>query len=60
MAEVEEKTLIKIFFVIDIKAWINEGALQAGNDIMKVCVAGCFRMDVLPVFQDFLTIIGQM
>ena len=34
----------------DIRVWINEGVLQIGDDIMNVCVAGRFRMDVLPSF----------
>ncbi len=45
--------------IVDIKAWINEGALQIGDDIMKICVAGRFRTDVLPVFQELLTIIKR-
>jgi molybdopterin synthase catalytic subunit len=28
-----------------------------GDDIMNVCVAGRFRTDVLPVFQELLTTI---
>ncbi|MDD4357054.1 MAG: molybdenum cofactor biosynthesis protein MoaE [Smithellaceae bacterium] len=43
--------------VVDIRAWINEGTLKVGDDIMKVCVAGRFRSDVLPVFQELLTLI---
>jgi molybdopterin synthase catalytic subunit len=43
--------------IADIRAWINEGVLQIGDDIMKVCVAGRFRKDVLPVFQELLSII---
>jgi molybdopterin synthase catalytic subunit len=45
--------------IAEIRVWINEGALQIGDDIMKVCVAGRFRTDVLPVFQDLLTIIKR-
>jgi molybdopterin synthase catalytic subunit len=41
----------------DIKAWINEGHLKIGDDIMNVCVAGRFRKDVLPVFQELITMI---
>ncbi|HVN97126.1 MAG TPA: molybdenum cofactor biosynthesis protein MoaE [Syntrophorhabdaceae bacterium] len=41
--------------IVDIKAWINEGELKIGDDIMKLCVAGTFRTDVLPVFQELLT-----
>jgi len=43
--------------IADIRAWINEGELQVGDDIMNVCVAGRFRTDILPVFQELLTII---
>jgi len=43
--------------IADIRAWINEGHLQIGDDIMKVCVAGRFRKDVLPVFQELITMI---
>lgn len=40
-----------------IRAWINNGALKIGDDIMYVLVAGRFRTDVLPVFQELLTTI---
>jgi molybdopterin synthase catalytic subunit len=43
--------------IADIKAWINEGHLKIGDDIMNVCVAGKFRKDVLPVFQELITVI---
>jgi molybdopterin synthase catalytic subunit len=43
--------------IIDIKTWINEGHLKIGDDIMYVCVAGRFRKDVLPVFQELITTI---
>ncbi len=43
--------------IADIKAWINEGHLQVGDDIMNVSVAGRFRKDVLPVFQELITVI---
>ena len=43
--------------IADIKAWINEGHLQVGDDIMNICVAGRFRKDVLPVFQELITVI---
>jgi molybdopterin synthase catalytic subunit len=45
--------------IADIRAWINEGILQVGDDIMNVCVAGRFRTDVLPVLQELLTIIKR-
>lgn len=41
--------------IVDIKAWINEGTLYTGDDIMYVLVAGRFRTDVLPVFQELLS-----
>ena len=43
--------------IAEIKAWINEGHLHVGDDIMNVCVAGRFRKDVLPVFQELITVI---
>ncbi|KUG21457.1 molybdopterin converting factor, large subunit [hydrocarbon metagenome] len=43
--------------IVDIKVWINEGHLKIGDDIMNVCVAGRFRKDVLPVFQELITMI---
>ncbi len=43
--------------IVDIRVWINEGHLKIGDDIMYVCVAGRFRKDVLPVFQELITMI---
>lgn len=43
--------------IVDIRVWINEGHLKIGDDIMNVCVAGRFRKDVLPVFQELITTI---
>jgi len=43
--------------IVDIRVWINEGPLSIGDDIMKVCVAGRFRTDVLPVFQELISMI---
>ncbi len=43
--------------IAEIRAWVNEGTLKVGDDIMVVCVAGRFRTDVLPVFQELLTFI---
>src|SRR5512145_1169929 len=43
--------------IVDIRAWINEGTLKIGDDIMYVCVAGRFRKDILPVFQELITLI---
>lgn len=41
--------------IADIRAWINEGTLKVGDDIMVILVAGRFRTDILPVFQELLT-----
>jgi molybdopterin synthase catalytic subunit len=43
--------------VTAIRAWINYGLLNIGDDIMYVLVAGRFRTDVLPVFQELLSTI---
>lgn len=43
--------------IADIRAWINQGQLKVGDDIMYVCVAGRFRRDVLPVFQELIGLI---
>jgi len=43
--------------IVEIRAWINEGTLNVGDDIMCVCVAGRFRTDVLPVFQELISLI---
>jgi molybdopterin synthase catalytic subunit len=40
--------------IVDIKVWINQGSLSIGDDIMLVLVAGRFRTDVLPVFQELI------
>lgn len=40
-----------------VRAWINNGLLNIGDDIMVVLVAGRFRTDVLPVFQELLSTI---
>jgi molybdopterin synthase catalytic subunit len=47
--------------IVAIKAWINEGELSVGDDIMYLLVAGRFRTDVLPVLQDLLsTVKGEI
>jgi molybdopterin synthase catalytic subunit len=38
-----------------IRAWINCGMLNVGDDIMYLLVAGRFRTDVLPVLQELLS-----
>jgi len=43
--------------IAEIKVWINHGLLRVGDDIMRVLVAGRFRTDVMPVFQEFLSVI---
>jgi molybdopterin synthase catalytic subunit len=43
--------------VIEIKVWINSGNLKVGDNIMLLLVAGRFRTDVLPVFEEFLSVI---
>ncbi|MCI0469915.1 MAG: molybdenum cofactor biosynthesis protein MoaE [Nitrospirae bacterium] len=41
--------------IFRIKVWINEGDLKVGDDIMYVLVAGRFRTDVMPVFENLIT-----
>jgi molybdopterin synthase catalytic subunit len=43
--------------IVEIKVWLNEGDLAIGDEIMNVCVAGRFRTDVLPVFEELLTLL---
>ena len=43
--------------VIEVKVWINSGNLKVGDNIMFLLVAGRFRTDVLPVFEELLTVI---
>ena len=45
--------------VVDIRVWINTGDLQVGDDIMFLIVAGRFRTDVLPVFEELLSVIKR-
>ncbi len=45
--------------IAEIKAWINEGELRVGDDIMYLLVAGRFRTDVLPVLQELLTAVKK-
>lgn len=40
--------------IVDIKIWVNQGKLSIGDDIMVVLVAGRYRTDVLPVFQELI------
>lgn len=41
--------------IVGIKAWINQGNLTVGDDIMYLLVAGRFRKLVLPVFEEVLS-----
>lgn len=41
--------------IVRIKAWINEGTLNVGDDIMYVLVAGILRIDVLPTFEELIS-----
>ena len=43
--------------ITEIKVWLNSGDLKVGDTIMLVLVAGRFRTDVLPVFQELLSLI---
>jgi molybdopterin synthase catalytic subunit len=45
--------------VVEIRVWINTGDLQVGDDIMFLAVAGRFRADVLPVFEELLSVIKR-
>ena len=44
----------KNYGIVEIKVWLNQGKLSIGDDIMYVLVAGRFRADVLPVFQELI------
>ena len=43
--------------IVEVKVWINAGNLAVGDDIMLLLVAGRFRTDVLPVFEELLSVI---
>ena len=45
--------------IAEIKAWINAGNLKVGDTIMLLLVAGRFRTDVLPVFDELLSVIKR-
>jgi len=38
-----------------VRVWINRGRLKIGDDIMIVVVAGRFRKDVLPAFEELIS-----
>ncbi|MBM4135716.1 MAG: molybdenum cofactor biosynthesis protein MoaE [Nitrospira sp.] len=41
--------------IVAIKAWINEGKLNVGDDIMYALVAGRFRTIVIPVLEELVS-----
>ena len=43
--------------IVDVKVWINSGILEVGDNIMFLLVAGRFKTDVLPVFEELLSLI---
>jgi molybdopterin synthase catalytic subunit len=43
--------------VVEVKVWINSGNLKVGDNIMFLLVAGRFKTDVLPVFEELLSLI---
>jgi molybdopterin synthase catalytic subunit len=45
--------------ITEVRAWINEGVLKVGDNIMLLLVAGRFRTDVLPVFEATLSTIKK-
>jgi molybdopterin synthase catalytic subunit len=55
------KSVIPIFKhrkgVVEVKVWINAGNLTVGDNIMLLLVAGKFKTDVLPVFEELLALV---
>ena len=43
--------------VVAVRVWINTGDLRIGDDIMLLLVAGRFKTNVFPVFEELLSII---
>ncbi len=43
--------------VVEVKVWINSGNMKVGENIMFLLVAGRFKADVLPVFDELLFLI---
>jgi molybdopterin synthase catalytic subunit len=43
--------------VAEVRVWINSGNLKVGDNIMLLLVAGRFKTDILPVFQELLSLI---
>ncbi len=45
--------------IVEANVWINSGNLKVGDDIMFVLVAGRFKTDILPVFEELLSLIKK-
>ena len=45
--------------IVTVRAWINEGKLTVGDDIMYVLVAGRLRTYVLPLLEELVARIKQ-
>ena len=43
--------------IVEVRAWINSGNLKVGDNIMFLLVAGRFKTDVVPVFEELLSLI---
>ena len=43
--------------VAEVKVWVNSGNLKVGDNIVFLLVAGTFKTDVLPVFEELLSLI---
>ena len=43
--------------VAEVKVWINSGKLKVGDNLMLLLVAGRFKTEVLPVFEELLSLI---
>lgn len=41
--------------IVEVKAWINEGLLKTGDDIMYALVAGKLRKFVIPTLEEFVS-----
>ena len=59
--EIKLKSVIPIFKhrkgVVEVKVWINAGNLKVGDNIMLLLIAGRFKTDVLPVFEELLAFV---
>ncbi len=43
--------------IVEVRVWINSGNLKVGDNIMFLLVAGRFRTDIVPVFEELLSLI---